>query len=674
MNKDQPHLLQRIQHGLSSEWFLLLATTALAALLRLYALDRLPPGLYHDEAYNGLDALGVIRGVRPIFFEANNGREPLFIYLVALSVSLLGRSPLAIRLVAAILGILTIPAAYWMAREFLGRREALFTALVTAVTFWHLNLSRVGFRAVSLPLLAALFLWSLACGLHRKRWYYFALCGFCLGLSLYTYLAARFLPLFLLLLTLYWIWHRQKIAWHGLLLLGVVALMTALPLLCYALRHLDTFLARSAQVSIFNPLINQGDVTGTFLRHLGKTFAMFNWRGDFIPRHNMPYRPVFDPLMGVLFLLGLAISLGRAFQHQEYAILLIYWLTMLTPTILAEDAPHFLRAVGILPALFAFPAVGLNAVWEALQARSPRWVASLLAILLIGTRLCVTVNDYFLRHMRSETVYYHFESGATELASEINRFVGTGWHQAAGLRVLPTPTLPGRRVYLDQRLWRDWASLRYLIPETANVVLLGDHIPPSSPSESVWLVVWPYAEYQPYLALLPVGSLISARAGLWERGDLDREARLLCIIYQAEPANQVPANLQVRFEKGITLLGYELKRESTSLHLRLFWRTNTPLDADYTVFVHFKQGEQMVAQSDAYPAQGYYPTHLWRPGDLIADDHLLTPLPSQFQDCSLTIGWYDLRTMTRLQVLDEHNQPRADAVTIPLPEGGSLLY
>ncbi len=83
--------------------------TVIAAALRLVALDRWPPGLYHDEAFNGLDALRVLQGDTPIFFTANNGREPLFIYLQALSVALFGRSPGALRLVSAIVGTLTIP-------------------------------------------------------------------------------------------------------------------------------------------------------------------------------------------------------------------------------------------------------------------------------------------------------------------------------------------------------------------------------------------------------------------------------------------------------------------------------------------------------------------------------------------------------------------------------------
>jgi len=64
--------------------------TALAAALRFFALGEIPPGLYHDEAFNGLDALRVLAGHWPVYFAANRGREPLFIYLIAATVGLLG--------------------------------------------------------------------------------------------------------------------------------------------------------------------------------------------------------------------------------------------------------------------------------------------------------------------------------------------------------------------------------------------------------------------------------------------------------------------------------------------------------------------------------------------------------------------------------------------------------
>jgi 4-amino-4-deoxy-L-arabinose transferase-like glycosyltransferase len=662
-------ILQRLRRLIFKEWFLLLLITVLAAALRLYALDRLPPGLYHDEAYNGLDALDVLRGLRPIFFEANNGREPLFIYLVSLSIALLGRSPLAIRIVAALLGTLTVPVAYLMARELLGRREALLTALVTAITFWHLNLSRIGFRAVSLPLFSALCLWWFARGLHQKRWYGFALAGLCLGVAQYTYIAARFVAVTFLILSVYWLGRRQPVNRRWLLLFFGVALVVASPLLVYFAQHMEAFLARSDQVSVFNPTINHGDLWGTLARHVGKTLGMFNWRGDFIPRHNMPYRPVFDLLIGLFFVLGLAISLRRAPHKPEYGMLFIFWLLMLIPTVLAEDAPHFLRAVGVLPVLFAFPAIGLTAFWDALKTRISRPVAVLAVMVILIWSSCTTVRDYFFRHMRSEAVHYNFETGAIELAAEINRFIGTGWQPASGLRMVQQTPISQRHVYLEERLWRDWATLRYLVPDIPNLSLLKESapLPPPPMEDEVRIIVWPFAEHSRYLALLPRGHVISVQEGPLERGDLEKQARLLCLTYQAVPADHVPTNLQVCLEHGIELLGYELQPRRQGSLVRLYWRAGMTLETDYSVFVHLKRDGQSVGQSDSYPAQGYYPTHLWREGDIIADDHSLEMVVTSGQGYSLSIGLYQWQTGKRLQVLDGLGNPIGDSVDISVP-------
>ena len=104
----------------SAVWWELLAVLAIflvALALRTYRLHEWPPGLFNDEAANGLDGLAVLRGERPIFFPRNTGREPLFLYLQAGMMALLGPTPYALRLTAAIVGALAVPAAYWMVRE-----------------------------------------------------------------------------------------------------------------------------------------------------------------------------------------------------------------------------------------------------------------------------------------------------------------------------------------------------------------------------------------------------------------------------------------------------------------------------------------------------------------------------------------------------------------------------
>ena len=662
-------LLPRIRRLVLSEWFPVLLITLLAVLLRLYNLDRWPPGLYHDEAFNGLDALRVIGGQRPVFFEANNGREPLFIYLTAASIWLLGRSPLAIRLVAALLGTLTVPATYAMARQWWGRREALLTALLTAITFWHINLSRVGFRAVGLPLFSALTLCFLARGLRRGRLSDFGLSGLFLGLSLYTYLAARFLPLVLIVWVVLSMLRRRSLNWTGYMALFAAALVVAAPLLAYAIQHWGAFLSRSYQVSILNPAINQGDPAGALLHNAISVLGMFNLRGDFIPRHNMPLRPVFDPAMGIAFLLGLAVSVRGVWREPERGLLLVFMLLMVVPTIMAENAPHFLRSAGVLPVLFVFPALGLRWIWDALATRTTKSLALLAIGLLLGWSVYATVSNYG-QHMQSEAAYYNFESGATELASEVNAFLDSGWHEGLGLQAPATMSLPNRQAYLDDRLWRDWASLRYLVPETQGFMLLSGigKVPVNSIPDEVRLIVWPYDDYSAHLSLLPLNSLISVREGPWERGDLEEQARLLCLIYEATPGAPAPSNLQVQFEQGIGLLGYRWQSSASGLELYLYWRAAQPLEAGYTVFVQWRRGPEMIAQSDSYPARGSYATHLWRPGDIVEDAHVLetatTPLPGE----GISVGMYSLQTMTRLRVLDPSGTEIADQVTIALPQ------
>ena len=75
-----------------------LAMILVAAAVRAPGLGDVPPGLYHDEAFHGLDALDVLSGQAKLYFPTNNGREPLYIYLVAASVGTFGRSPFALRL------------------------------------------------------------------------------------------------------------------------------------------------------------------------------------------------------------------------------------------------------------------------------------------------------------------------------------------------------------------------------------------------------------------------------------------------------------------------------------------------------------------------------------------------------------------------------------------------
>ena len=89
---------------------LALGIVLVAAFLRLYRIDSLPPAAGYDQAAYGLDALEIVDGARPVFLPSNFGREALFSYLVALVYLVLGDAALSVYVTSALVGVLTVPA------------------------------------------------------------------------------------------------------------------------------------------------------------------------------------------------------------------------------------------------------------------------------------------------------------------------------------------------------------------------------------------------------------------------------------------------------------------------------------------------------------------------------------------------------------------------------------
>ncbi|MEW5959416.1 MAG: hypothetical protein AB1801_16965 [Chloroflexota bacterium] len=114
---------------------------------------------------------------------------------------------------------------------------------------------------------------------------------------------------------------------------------------------------------------------------------------------------------------------------------------------------------------------------------------------------------------------------------------------------------------------------------------------------------------------------------------------------------------------NLILLGYDLTdaegqplqhatRNTQHLRLTLYWRSESTLPLDYTTFVHLRNAAgETVAQQDQPPLGGVYPTSLWEPGELIADEITLT-LPAELPagKYELVIGLYDFQTGQRLTV------------------------
>ncbi len=158
----------------------------------------------------------------------------------------------------------------------------------------------------------------------------------------------------------------------------------------------------------------------------------------------------------------------------------------------------------------------------------------------------------------------------------------------------------------------------------------------------------------------------------------------LVLPYEGIPANwcilrltdSVPLANGAQAEVGdlARLEGYELYPQPAhageKVYLTLYWRALNPTEADYTVFVHLvDQQSRLLSQHDQQPLGGYYPTSLWKAGELVGDRHVLQ-LPADLVpgEYRFLVGMYTLQTGERVPARAEApEQAEGGAIELAVP-------
>ncbi len=112
----------------------------------------------------------------------------------------------------------------------------------------------------------------------------------------------------------------------------------------------------------------------------------------------------------------------------------------------------------------------------------------------------------------------------------------------------------------------------------------------------------------------------------------------------------------------IHLLGYDLAPAAShpgdDLRLTLYWQAAGPIARSYKVFNQLLAADGgVIAQNDAFPGLGAYPTQLWQPGEFMESSFVL-PLPADLPPgpYRLITGFYDEANGVRLPLAngDDH--------------------
>jgi len=360
-------------------WALLIGLLLTTFGLRVAALDAVPPGLTHDEASNGHDSAAILRGVHRLYFPVGYGHEPLYNYSVAALTVFLGQGIFTLRFTTVLWSLATWTLTVALARRWWGRRAALWTAAALTVGFWPLMMARLGLRAPALPALLAAS--ALACdhGLTarapRRAWAGYLVAGACLGLSFYTYMASRGMPLlYLAFLGALALFDRRTLrrVWPGVLALLGVAGAVGFPLFYYLKTH-PNLEQRIAQLGGALTAARGGDWRPLW-QNVTDSLPLLLWKAD--PRwlYHVSERPALEPFLALAFMIGLGVAVWRV-RDRRCSFTLLWLGGGMAPALLTTVEYNTLHAIAALPPTFLLIALGVDNVW--LHIRSDNFISRL---------------------------------------------------------------------------------------------------------------------------------------------------------------------------------------------------------------------------------------------------------------------------------------------------------
>lgn len=430
----------------------LIIILALAAFLRLFQLTNLPISLFGDEVDVGYHAYSLITTGRdymgnllPTYIQSlAEWRAPLIMYVTAPFIGIFGLTPFAVRLPAALLGILNTYLIYLLSRVlFKNKTIPLLAALLLAFTPWHIHYSRANFEVTLLLSLLLLGTYWFLKGLGKEKFLLLSPLPFIL--TFYTYSTANlFTPL--LVVSLFLIYKPKFKLNTKYLILATFYLLLLIPISYQLLA--GPAAGRFKGISIFNdqktvddiilqrtdPWVKEGSpiekvfhnkplaylsVFGRqYLQSFSTEFLFLN--GDLNFRHSVGR---FGELLWVtapLLLLGLVFAI----KNSNFLLLAWLFLSPIPSALTQGGGNHATRLFIMLPPLVILSALGVIKLSELLKSKR----ILVTCYLLLATAMTFNVIAYLHRyasHYRYESTknwHYGYESIFNQLKSVQNDY------------------------------------------------------------------------------------------------------------------------------------------------------------------------------------------------------------------------------------------------------------
>jgi len=273
-----------------------------------------------------------------------------------------------------------------------------FTVLMS-FSYWFLSFSRNGWFNVDIIFFGLMMYLFLEKGLAEKKAFWFIIAGFFGALCLYGYFSGKvfFLAATLYLVTQIRYSENRLMMIRSLSVFVITIFFIFLPQLVSILKNPANYFLRSRSVLVtqapkpYEGHTNNREIivyqTRDTIRGLVLLGGSVIGKGVENQRYTPPGRPVVDPLIKYLFLLGVIMSLFMRWKNSFWW--LLFGLTLLLVVIPTVDAPNTARAISVLPVVYFIAALAANEVLKLVPLNLKYLSATALAIIV----LCVAIYN-----------------------------------------------------------------------------------------------------------------------------------------------------------------------------------------------------------------------------------------------------------------------------------------
>ena len=378
----------------------IIVLTVISAFLVFYRFIDIPKYLAYDEVEFAKLALSLQNKPYTPYSSLATGHSTLYFYIILTSLKTFGINTFALRLPVAIFGILSVLMFYLVIKGLknyavpAGRQELriknynvlpFLLAIIFLTSRWFLNFSRFSFEATFLLFLELTSIYFLikselvkkakipnlfapACrqagfDVFRQKIsvssFYILFSGIFAGLAFLSYTPGRIfflLPLSFLVFQLVNLLTRKQfnnITIKQLFIFLIPFLIIITPLTSYLLTNKDTRIDQ--QFFLRNHEITVNEKVSGLWSNISSTTLMLFTKGDMNGRHNYHGKPAQNPILGILFVIGLTISI-KNWRNPINSFSIFYFLLSILPALMTYpwENPNMLRTYTAIPSIVYF--------------------------------------------------------------------------------------------------------------------------------------------------------------------------------------------------------------------------------------------------------------------------------------------------------------------------------